>query len=1066
MIYQCCSQYRKGRILSQIAAGKSVVNGLDYLEVLGSNSVGLPWQQHLFLHCLGDVTQLQLIPDNILIEGGVSITGIQAISVQPAVSVATPAALVNIVGKFTDIKQVLVVEVNEPGDFSTYRLRLVNSVTQASQDPFEVTATLSGFDPQLAAVKFSFKVECDFNFDCAPIPPDCAPPAPIPPPINYLAKDYGSFRSIILDRLNQLLPQWGGSSEADLGVVLAELLAYAGDHISYRQDATGTEAYLETARSRISLRRHARLVDYHVHDGSNARAWIQLQVAGNPGTGIWLDRNQTPRFYTRKPGAPTDLSPGSNGERAALLAGVVVFEARQSAMLFPEHNQISFYTWGESECCLPNGATQATLLGSLTNLQPGDILIFQEVLGPKTGDPADADVRHRCAVRLTNVTTLTDTLPDVPVPVTEIEWAEEDALPFPVCLSSNFLNSDGKTQPLTDVSVAFGNVILADHGLTLKLADFATVPVPDLFLPPDPAADHCQPVKPPVPVPVRFRPTVPDGPLTQAASLSVAGAPNTPGTVSLGSSGLITLTDGQNVTSLVIQLTATSQWPQNFSVLAAANGANFDLTVLYQPPGAAVSVMVEHFTNLTTQAGNGNVITQINGVSQLIQITSVLTANPPANYSPQPTALNATGPVTLNDASNNGFLVIQITPAADWPILLGVTAQAIQSNPPKFNLGIVYNPVSGGIGVTLPVVVEQFNNVTSATVGGLVSNFITIISFVATPDPGLSACELIRPDTSECLPVISLDDGNKQWKPAADLLELGPTDCFFVVEVESDGNAQLRFGDNVNGEQPETDTLFQATYRVGNGAAGNVGVDSLIFMYVPDSRIQSCRNPLPAGGGTEPETNDQIRRRAPQAFLTQERAVTMADYANWAEANPQVDRAVANLRWTGSWYTVFVAVEPQAGSTVAPALARTLKKELNRYRLAGQDLDLDSPQYISLEIDLQICIDPYYFEADVVQSLLQVLSNRILPDGRKGFFYPTNFTFGQTVYLSLIYAAARTVPGVVTVTASKFQVQGVDSQQFLDSGELPIGPLQVARLDNDRNFPDHGVLNLFPEGGK
>jgi hypothetical protein len=81
-------------------------------------------------------------------------------------------------------------------------------------------------------------------------------------------------------------------------------------------------------------------------------------------------------------------------------------------------------------------------------------------------------------------------------------------------------------------------------------------------------------------------------------------------------------------------------------------------------------------------------------------------------------------------------------------------------------------------------------------------------------------------------------------------------------------------------------------------------------------------------------------------------------------------------------------------------------------------------------------------------------------------FYPDNFTFGQTVYLSPIYAAARSVPGVVTVTATVFQPQGVSTNIYLDAGEIPLGPLQVARLDNNPDFPDHGQLSLVIEGGR
>ena len=54
----------------------------------------------------------------------------------------------------------------------------------------------------------------------------------------------------------------------------------------------------------------------------------------------------------------------------------------------------------------------------------------------------------------------------IPSAVTEIQWSQEDALPFPVCISSHYLDSNGDPQPVTDVSVVYGNVVLADQGLS------------------------------------------------------------------------------------------------------------------------------------------------------------------------------------------------------------------------------------------------------------------------------------------------------------------------------------------------------------------------------------------------------------------------------------------------------------------------------------------------------------------------------------------------------------------------------------------------------------------------
>ena len=83
------------------------------------------------------------------------------------------------------------------------------------------------------------------------------------------------------------------------------MLAYVGDHLSYQQDAVATEAYLGTARRRVSVRRHARLVDYHMHDGCNARAWVQVRLKEGAAA-VSIAPGDT-QFFTRIPGQLTVL---------------------------------------------------------------------------------------------------------------------------------------------------------------------------------------------------------------------------------------------------------------------------------------------------------------------------------------------------------------------------------------------------------------------------------------------------------------------------------------------------------------------------------------------------------------------------------------------------------------------------------------------------------------------------------------------------------------------------------------------------------------------------------------
>src|SRR5205085_9849094 len=108
-------------------------------------------------------------------------------------------------------------------------------------------------------------------------------------------------------------------------------------------------------------------------------------------------------------------------------------------------------------------------------------------------------------------------------------------------------------------------------------------------------------------------------------------------------------------------------------------------------------------------------------------------------------------------------------------------------------------------------------------------------------------------------------------------------------------------------------------------------------------------NPLPAAGGIEPEDIEAARRDAPEAFRTQERAVTAADYAAAAERRADVQRAAATFRWTGSWHTVFVTADRFGGAPVDAAFAVQLRHHLERFRMAGYDLEVRPPRYVPLD---------------------------------------------------------------------------------------------------------------------
>jgi hypothetical protein len=184
------------------------------------------------------------------------------------------------------------------------------------------------------------------------------------------------------------------------------------------------------------------------------------------------------------------------------------------------------------------------------------------------------------------------------------------------------------------------------------------------------------------------------------------------------------------------------------------------------------------------------------------------------------------------------------------------------------------------------------------------------------------------------------------------------------------------------------------------------------------------------------------------------------------ELHPEVQRAAATLRWTGSWHTIYLTVDRVGGRPVDAAFEDELRQFLEPFRMAGHDLEINAPSPVSLELNMSVCVLPDYFRSDVQEALTSLFSNRAQPDGSIGFFHPDNFTFGQPVYLSRIYAAAQGVAGVRHVEVTALQRLGDTHDTVPADGVFAVGRLEIVRLDSDPNFPDRGQLNFTMKGGR
>ncbi|MDE2453417.1 MAG: putative baseplate assembly protein, partial [Burkholderiales bacterium] len=378
----------------------------------------------------------------------------------------------------------------------------------------------------------------------------------------------------------------------------------------------------------------------------------------------------------------------------------------------------------------------------------------------------------------------------------------------------------------------------------------------------------------------------------------------------------------------------------------------------------------------------------------------------------------------------------------------GCGAPEPQPVPARYAPALAQSPLTQGFGLAdrLALPLDEDRETWHAA-----SRFAALAPADARPDIALSS---------------TLGSQVRGWSAQLDLLAGGPDSADFVVEIDDRRATALRFGDDVNGLRPDEGTAFSATYRIGNGSAGNVGALAIAHLVSPVAgSFVAVANPLPAFGGSEPEDVDAARRDAPQAFRVQERAVTADDYARRAEQRHEVQRAAASLRWTGSWHTVFVTAERAGAAAVDAPFRRRVANALERYRMAGYDLEVDAPRYVALDIELHVCAAAGYFREQVQQAVFDVLAPGRRADGSPGYFAPQNFVFGQAVYLSPLVAAVQAVAGVASVVATRFQRLVAPSATSLADGVITMARLEVAQLANDPNYRERGRLVIDIGGG-
>jgi predicted phage baseplate assembly protein len=325
--------------------------------------------------------------------------------------------------------------------------------------------------------------------------------------------------------------------------------------------------------------------------------------------------------------------------------------------------------------------------------------------------------------------------------------------------------------------------------------------------------------------------------------------------------------------------------------------------------------------------------------------------------------------------------------------------------------------------LTNTVPATQATTVHDEVVGGSSGDPNQVFRVVSTP---------VLADTLQ----LEVDEGEGfgAWERRDDFFASKPDNHHYVLNRTT---GEIRFGDGEHGRIPKANPERPASnvvarrYRYGGGARGNVPAEKISELRTSAPGVDKVTNHVGAGGGSEEESLDDAKLRAPQELQSKNRAVTVTDFETLALATPgaRVKRAKAlplvhpKFRLDRIPGVVTVIVVPESDSPTPMPNESTLGAVcawLNEHRLLTCELHVVPPTYRRIKVEAEVAVLPTADLAEVKRAVQETLAAYLNP--LTGGDQEEGWEFGGDVYYSDIYRRILTVRDVDRV---------IDNQLFI-----------------------------------
>jgi hypothetical protein len=231
--------------------------------------------------------------------------------------------------------------------------------------------------------------------------------------------------------------------------------------------------------------------------------------------------------------------------------------------------------------------------------------------------------------------------------------------------------------------------------------------------------------------------------------------------------------------------------------------------------------------------------------------------------------------------------------------------------------------------------------------------------------------------------------------------------------------------DNSLGDIPKANSTLFVKYRVGGGVTSNIGVNTLttlgnytIFVSGQDNgknqRVKTSlavNNPLPAFGGSDEPSIEEMRNIVRYNFAAQNRCITLQDYYSRiyqmsGKFGVPYKASVAKIANKVEISVIGIDADGKLTNQSTNTMKENLSTYLSKYKSLNDYISVKDGKILNIGFEFDLFIDPNFNRNEIASEVVTATNN---------FIQEQNLIMGQDIYLSQLIEIVNNIGGVLNV---------------------------------------------------